>query len=176
MKTLTIAGNVGLFMRADFSTGALYWLPRGREWFSSDRSHSTWNARYAGKRALNYVDPHGYCVGRLFDKQLKAHRAIWALAHGEWPEQIDHINSVRTDNRLINLRSVSVAQNNRNMRRRRDNTSGIAGVCWDRGRGKWLVTACGNYVGRFDDFSAAAAVRHAEMAKAGFHENHGVKQ
>jgi hypothetical protein len=173
MKAITIAGNIVDFLVADFDTGQLTWLERVRSWFQDDRSHSTWNARYAGKLALTYIDPHGYCCGRLFDQPIKAHRAIWALATGAWPEAIDHINGQRADNRLVNLRAVSSTENARNARKRQDNNSGVVGVCWDANRKKWLATASGRFVGRFDDFSAAVAARTAQAAAIGFHQNHG---
>ena len=48
----------------------------------------------------------------IYDKPYRAHRVIWALVHGEWPEgQIDHINGVRDDNRLENLRVVTNQDN-----------------------------------------------------------------
>jgi hypothetical protein len=39
------------------------------------------------------------------------HRYVWFLRHGEWPNIIDHINGVRQDNRIDNLRSVSIREN-----------------------------------------------------------------
>lgn len=176
MKAITIAGNIGDLLRCDFDAGRLFWLPRSLSLFSNARSFATWNSRYAGKEAITYVDPHGYKCGRLFDKPIKAHRAIWALATGEWPEAIDHINGNRTDNRLANLRAVTTAENNRNVRQRRDNASGVTGVCWDAGRKKWLATASGKHVGRFDDFDSAVIARNAEAARLNFHESHGAKR
>jgi len=41
------------------------------------------------------------------------HRLIWKLVHGEDPDTIDHINSLRSDNRLCNLRNCTAAENNR---------------------------------------------------------------
>lgn len=48
--------------------------------------------------------------------QNYVHRIIWETFYGEIPEgyQIDHINTIRTDNRLDNLRVVTQAENNRN--------------------------------------------------------------
>lgn len=62
-------------------------------------------------------------TGRLAKGYLKfggrvAHRIAWAIHHGEDLEDsdivIDHINRVRDDNRIENLRAVSVWENNRN--------------------------------------------------------------
>ena len=175
MKNITIAGNIGELMLADFDTGKVFWRPRDASHFADKRSWATWNSRYSGKEALTYLDPHGYKCGRLFDKQIKAHRAIWALAFGEWPEAIDHLNGDRSDNRLFNLKRASVTENNRNMKRRKDNLSGVVGVCWDADRKKWLATISGKSLGRFDDFASAVAVRSAAAIEVGFHANHGAR-
>ena len=67
----------------------------------------------------------------------KAHRLAWFYVHGEWPEEIDHKNGVRCDNRLVNLRPVTRAQNNKNNGRYRTNTTGLKGVTLYKPNGKW---------------------------------------
>lgn len=49
-------------------------------------------------------------------KQILEHRFIWEAFNGEIPEktEIDHINTIRDDNRLCNLRLVSSSENKRN--------------------------------------------------------------
>jgi hypothetical protein len=61
---------------------------------------------------------------------LYVHRIIWEISVGPILEncQLDHLNGMRDDNRLNNLRVVSSAQNSRNRKIRSDNTSGVAGV------------------------------------------------
>lgn len=49
----------------------------------------------------------GYRKVAGFGRSWAAHRIAWLLATGEWPRfEIDHINGVRWDNRLANLRDV----------------------------------------------------------------------
>jgi len=43
----------------------------------------------------------------------------------------------RDDNRLSKLREATRAQNNQNTGRRKDNSSGLKGVSWHKGEGKW---------------------------------------
>ncbi|RVH49336.1 hypothetical protein CN212_15670 [Sinorhizobium meliloti] len=97
---------------------------------------------------------------------------------GEEPEQIDHISGARDDNREDNLRAVTVSMNMRNAKKPVTNTSGVPGVNWDKGRGKWLVRiGVGERktrnLGRFDSFDAAIAARKSAERHHGYHENHG---
>ncbi len=77
--------------------------------------------------SINYK---GYRVVALKRKTYKAHRVAWLFVHGEWPrEQIDHINGVRDDNRIANLREASHWLNAQNIRKpHRDSASGLLGV------------------------------------------------
>lgn len=71
----------------------------------------------------------GYRMGRIFKRQYPTHRVIWAMHHGEWPEGfIDHINGVRDDNRIDNLRVATHELNTRNASVRRNSKSGFLGV------------------------------------------------
>jgi hypothetical protein len=119
----------------DFSTGELRWKPRPVELFADERACKMWNTRFAGKRALTTISFYGYPHGALFNRGTLAHRVIWALAHGRWPEgQIDHINGNRADNRLCNLREVKPSDNQRNMKpceqHQRAHRGGKACVGW----------------------------------------------
>ena len=67
-------------------------------------------------------------------------RLAWLYMTGEWPAlDVDHANGDPTDDRWENLRHATRRQNNGNAKKRRDNTSGIKGVHWDRERKKWFV-------------------------------------
>jgi hypothetical protein len=76
------------------------------------------------------LDTKGYVRIRLLGYEFKAHRLAWLLTYGVWPvAEIDHINGCPSDNRIMNLRDVSVAENGWNRKgAMRNNTSGYLGV------------------------------------------------
>lgn len=169
-------------LRYEPETGKLFWLPRGPEWFiqqrrSAEASAETWNARFAGREAFTCVQK-GYLTGRIFAAPYRAHRVIWAIMTGEWPpEHVDHVNHDRSDNRWVNLRSVTNSENHQNMALRRDNSSGCAGVAWDRRRNCWRarihVGGHDIHLGYFQTRDEAFAERTAAVLRHGYHENHG---
>jgi hypothetical protein len=67
-----------------------------------------------GKKA-GCVDSAGYTVVKISSKVYKAHRVIWFLCNGYWPEGwIDHIDRNKSNNKLENLREVTFSQSNAN--------------------------------------------------------------
>jgi hypothetical protein len=61
--------------------------------------------------------PGGYLRVWIDGYTFPAHRLIWLHVHACWPTYwIDHINGVRDDNRLANLRDVPPAWNQRKRR------------------------------------------------------------
>lgn len=98
-------------------TGSLTWRVT-----SSARSR-------AGCRA-GCLNGKGYVVVSLNGRQFRASRVAWLLHHGRWPVGvIDHINHDVADNRISNLRDVSIAENTQNqMRAQKRSRSGLLGV------------------------------------------------
>lgn len=119
----------------------------------------------------------GYVELRFMGKCYLAHRLAWFHVHGVWPDNIDHINHDRSDNRLANLREVSRAENQRNQKLKSNNTSGVTGVFWRKDKQRWLAKIKVNYkdksLGYYDSFKGACAARLDAEKKYGFHENHG---
>lgn len=102
-----------------------------------------------------------------------AHRLAWLYSHGSWPvDQIDHINGVRDDNRISNLREASDDENKQNKGLYRNNVSGHQGVGWHSPSGKWRarIRVGGKLrcVGLFDDIADAIEAR--AKAKKELHE------
>ena len=124
------------------------------------------------------IDKYGYRIIRVNNKSYKSHRLAFLYMTGEFPpEQIDHINHKRDDNRWINLRLVSNQENGRNKSLSVNNKSGFTGVCWYKDRNKWMANIRINgkpkHLGYFTELAEAIAARKDANTKYGFHANHG---
>lgn len=125
----------------------------------------TWKIQPSRNRKVGSVagclHPDGYRVLRLRYRPIMAHRAAWAIYHGEWPRHtIDHLNGVRDDNRIANLRDVTQEVNTHNQRAaRKDNLSGLLGVGRHNGRWRARLRVSGKLLslGTFDTAEAAHA-------------------
>lgn len=71
-----------------------------------------------GNRA-GFINGKGYERISINRTQHQSHRLAWLYVHGTMPEQqIDHINRIKTDNRIANLRDVSPSTNQENRKDR----------------------------------------------------------
>jgi hypothetical protein len=120
------------------------------------------------------VDKNGYVHISVKGNQYYAHRLAWLYVYGEWPEKhIDHVNRVRTDNRLENLREASHQDNMQNIEKPCSrNESGYRGVSTaNAATGTFTVQLCVNrkkvYLGTF--YSAEEAHEAYLKAKAEHH-------
>lgn len=112
------------------------------------------------------VSCYGYILGTINKKSYRLHRIVWLWHHGYFPEnQIDHINRIRTDNRIENLREVTPACNMRNKGNMRTNTSGVKGVSLVKKSNVWIaqISIYGKNitVGSSPDFAEAVCHRLA---------------
>ena len=117
----------------------------------------------------------GYIRIKVDGKLYGAHRLAWLYVNGTLPDgDIDHINRVRTDNRISNLRVASDAENAQNKSKYRNNKSGVAGVYWHKLTEKWAaqirVNGVSIHLGCYRDIDEAKAAR--SEAKAKYHKFH----
>jgi len=109
--------------------------------YNPERGELTWRIsksfrRPAGQTAGG-LNGCGYPTVRVNNKAYLAHRIIWKLVTGEEPDVIDHINRIRNDNRISNLRNCTTADNASNRGISKANSSGIKGVNWKKDKAKW---------------------------------------
>jgi len=161
---MAIDTNFNHWFRYDIDTGKLYWKNKPQR--SPIRIGNE----------VGSIDSQGYRTVRLMTKRYKAHRVVWHMHHGKWPNQIDHINGNRDDNCIENLRSVTIRENALNQAIPQNNTTGISGVCWATTAGKWIVHIHQVHLGYFTDFFEACCARKSAEYRLNYHPNHGRTQ
>lgn len=128
------------------------------------------------------LDAGGYVKLRMGGNYFLAHKIAWLIHHGEWVEypdfEIDHINGIRADNRISNIRKVTKSQNQRNASGRKNNTSGFHGVNWKPkynkipGDGRWVARIWDGpkhiYLGQFKTLHEAKIARLAAERALGY--------
>lgn len=114
----------------DSLTGLLHWK-------TNPIYLKRWNTRYSGM-PIRCTGSHGYVCFNLSyggrKHHLLAHRVIFCMENGRWPREMDHINGIRNDNRIQNLRECNSTQNKINIKVRYHNKQKLKGVC--RGKDK----------------------------------------
>lgn len=125
----------------DQDTGALSWRrDRPEHHFKNKTVRSRWMGLHAGKE-ITCVAKNGYIVFNLNKVMYLAHRVIFAIDNdiemADLPEQIDHIDTCRTNNRRSNLRPATSLLNSYNSSLSKSSKSGFKGVTWSKQREKW---------------------------------------
>ena len=98
--------------------------------FLNHKWHLTSGGRYIGRSVR---------VAAYKQKTEWFHRVVAERLYGELPShiEVDHINRNRYDNRRQNLRLATHAKNVVNASKRKDNTTGVKGVHFDKRSGKY---------------------------------------
>jgi len=119
----------------------------------------------------------GYLAVAINRKSHLAHRVIFFYKNGYWPNMMDHINHIKTDNRWCNLREVNNQENTMNTSPQKNSDTGIIGVCLhkptNRYRAYIMVNRKHIHLGLFDTIEEAANVRAKASKHYNFHSNHG---
>ena len=152
----------------DREAGVLYW---------KERTHNTIRRKYIAGSSKGTKD--GYSHVMFMGKVHPTHRIIMLLCYGHIPDnaEIDHINHVRDDNRLVNLRFVTKSGNRRNQSVSSKSTTGVTGVYFNKRLQKYAaqikVGGVVHYLGIHDTLEEATAARAEANLKFNFHANHG---
>lgn len=117
-----------------------------KEWFEYKNGKLFWKINkighhLIGKRAGG-IRLDGYIQIGVKGEDYLEHRLIWFYHFGYFPKQLDHINRIRDDNRIENLRESTQSQNVGNSRKPRTMngkrcSSKYKGVSWDKQHKKW---------------------------------------
>lgn len=109
-----------------------------------------------------YKEADGYLRFNVDGTRYTAHRLAWLFTYGAWPsKEIDHINGIRDDNRIANLRECSREENHQNRSVGTRNKSGVLGAFWNTYHKKWeSAIVCGGkktFLGYHDTVESAMA-------------------
>ncbi len=108
----------------------------------------------------------GYIIIKIKGKPHKAHRLAWLFVFGDMPSSyIDHINGIRDDNRIVNLRCVTPAENAQNRtiasRRNKLNALGVSKYN-NKYQAKIVLNAKCIHLGYFDTLELAQKTYRAK--------------
>jgi len=122
----------------------------------------------------------GYIHIKINGRSYLGHILAWVYVHGSMPTgEIDHINHIRRDNRIKNLRDVPATENAKNRKRYKNNSTGHAGVFLRKDSGRYTANINANgvlkHLGTFKTKDEAVSARAAAEELYGYHENHGDK-
>lgn len=110
----------------------------------------------------------GYISIKINGKRYKSHRLAWLYIYGEFPKnEIDHINGIRDDNRIENLREVTHRQNQQNQKIHRQGH--LVGVSYSKPHKKWksqiAINGRRKFLGLFETKEQAHEVYMKELEK-----------
>lgn len=138
----------------EYRDGSLYW-----------KEHRGSKAQKGHKAGC--LISSGYIRMDVCGRMVYVHRIIWEIHNGPIPDglQIDHINGIRSDNRIENLRVATGRENSQNRKINRDGK--LVGCSWDARGGRWVAAIHTNgsrqHLGSFrTEEEAHAAYRKAE--------------
>lgn len=124
------------------SNGLLIW--------KNPPTNRTQRGREAGSDKIN-----GYRHIGIDGKVYLTHRLIYLWHHGFLPKYLDHINRIKSDNRIENLRDAR-GRNNANRTKSKNKLSQFKGVTWCRDKKIWRTTCKEKHVGYYHTEKAAA--------------------
>jgi hypothetical protein len=126
---------------------------------------------------IGWTNPKGYRHIQIGDTAYAEHHLVWLYHYGNLPIQLDHINRIKDDNRIENLRECTTQENCRNQGKPKNNTSGQVGVSWCKKTKKWrarIGTGMDRkHLGWFLSYSGAVDARKNAEILYRYSETHG---
>ena len=101
--------------------------------YNSESGFFTWNVMTGRRNRVGSVagtiSSRGYVKIKVLGKAYYAHRLAWLYFYGDWPNgEIDHVNRIRSDNKIRNIRLASRSENLCNKTIQKNNILKIKGV------------------------------------------------
>jgi len=151
-------------------------LERAKELLNYDPTSGvlTWKKANSNRVKVGAVagtlDSNGYITIGIDGVHVKGHWLAWLFVYRQAPSaDIDHINRIRNDNRISNLRLATRSENNANRPALAKSKSGIKGVSWDKEKRKWAAFIRKDYktiaLGRFNKIEDAAEAYRKKAAE-----------
>lgn len=149
-KQLPSQDRIGQLLSYDSRTGELYW------------KITQSNVIRSGSKAGSLNNANGYVRIKLDKIMYAAHRLVWKMHTGKDPaHHLDHINGIRSDNRIENLREATNSQNIAAAKLNKISKSGKTGVYYIERLGKYTAAFRKNrkynYLGLFGTLQEAEA-------------------
>lgn len=168
-------------LRYDPEKGKLFWRERHPSMFAEERHCKSWNTKYANTEAFTANINSGataYKYGAVFGVNLYAHRVIMSMVYGFPPtHEVDHINGIKSDNRISNLRNATRRENGCNRPAQVGGSGGgVKGITMIKSSGRWQAQIRANgkykYLGTFDTkaeaheaYCSASRVLHGDFSR-----------
>ena len=129
----------------DKETGEFSRKQRPISHFKNARSMNSSNAKFANS-PCGAITKGGYISINVGGFSYLAHRLAWLYVYGNFPNNgMDHINSVKIDNRISNLRECTQAENMQNLKNpKAENKCGFLGVHKVRNHKFRALIVCGS--------------------------------
>ena len=148
--------------------------------YNKDTGEFTWIKKTSSKSRVKIGNVagweyEGYIHIEFNNVKYKAHRLAWFYEYGEWVNIIDHINGIRNDNRIENLRSVTSSENSLNRKYHRDNSRELLNIYYRKSKGFYEVIfrrgQKNHYIGGSKNLNTAINIRNDYLTSININDN-----